>query len=97
MENNISYDKIIEIIEMAFLSLAIFSLAIIKLLSFCDKKKTNKEHLELLRAQAEFNNRIEIGDKRYNISTYNKQNGVVTYSDSSYTSQSNSMSNTNSI
>ena len=35
----VSYDKLIELIEMGLLSLAIFSLAIIKLISFCDKKK----------------------------------------------------------
>lgn len=96
MENNVSYDKIIEIIEMAFLSLAIFSLAIIKLLSFCDKKKTNKEQLELLRAQADFNNRIEVSNRNYDISTYNKDNGIVNYTPS-YTSQTESSSSTNSV
>lgn len=96
MENNISYDRIIEMVEMAFLSLAIFSLAIIKLLSFCDKKKTNKEQLDLLRAQAEFNNRIEVGNQRYDISAYNKNNGIVSYIPS-YTSQSESSSSTNSV
>lgn len=85
MENNVSYDKIIEIIEIGFLSLAIFSLAIIKLLSFCDKKKTNKEQLELLRAQADFNNRIEVGNRNY-------ENGIVNYTPS-YTSQSESSTN----
>lgn len=88
----VSYDKIIELIEMGFLSLAIFSLAIIKLLSYCDKKKTNKEQLELLRSQAEFNNRIESHDRNIDISSYNKTMGIVEYN----TSYSES-SSTNSV
>ena len=88
----VSYDKIIELIEMGFLSLAIFSLAIIKLLSYCDKKKTNKEQLELLRSQADFNNRIESHDRNIDISSYNKTMGIVEYN----TSYSES-SSTNSV
>lgn len=87
----VSYDKIIELIEMGFLSLAIFSLAIIKLLSYCDKKKTNKEQLELLRSQAEFNNRIESHDRNIDISSYNKTMGIVEY-DTSYSESSSTNS-----
>lgn len=87
----VSYDKIIELIEMGLLSLAIFSLAIIKLISFCDKKKTNREQLELLREQAEFNNKIEPFNKTMDISTYNKTMGVVNYPTSYEESSTNSL------
>lgn len=78
----VSYDKIIELIEMGFLSLAIFSLSIIKLLSFCDKKKTNKEQLDLLRAQSEFNNRIESYNRNVDISSYNRDLNIANHNKS---------------
>ena len=59
----INYDKIIELAEMGLLSIAIFSLAVIKLMSYCNKKKVVKEQMELLRSQAEFNNKIEIHNR----------------------------------
>lgn len=87
----VSYDKIVELIEMGLLSLAIFSLAIIKLISFCDKKKTNRERLELLREQAEFNNKIEPLNKDIDVSLYNKTMGVVNYTNSCEESSTNSL------
>lgn len=87
----VSYDKIIELVEMGFLSLSILSLAIIKLISFCDKKKTNREKLDLLREQAEFNNKIEPFDKNMDISTYNRTMGVVNYTTSCEGSSTNSL------
>lgn len=87
----VSYDKIIELVEMGFLSLSILSLAIIKLISFCDKRKTNREQLELLREQAEFNNKIEPLNKDIDISTYNRTMGVVNYPNSYEESSTNSL------
>ena len=87
----VSYDKLIELIEMGLLSLAIFSLAIIKLISFCDKKKINREQLELFREQAEFNNKIEPFNKTMDISSYNKTMGVVNYPTSCDESGTNSL------
>jgi hypothetical protein len=59
----INYDKIIELAEMGLLSIAIFSLAIIKLMSYCNKKKVVREQMELLKSQADFNNKIEIHNR----------------------------------
>lgn len=65
----INYDKIIELGEMALLSIAIFSLAVIKLMSYCNKKKITKEQMELLRSQSDFNNKIAIHNRDIQQST----------------------------
>ena len=49
-------DTLVNLVESALIAIGLLSIALIKTISFCDKKRARDEELELLRAQAEFNN-----------------------------------------
>lgn len=59
-DNILNSESITDIIESALIAIGLISLAIIKLMSYCEKRRTNREQIALLRAQAAFNNNIEI-------------------------------------
>lgn len=63
-KNEFNVDSIISLCETFFISLGLFSIAIVKLLSYCHKKKINKDEIKLLKSQASFNNLIAIERKK---------------------------------
>lgn len=63
-ENDFNVNSIISLCETFFISLGLFSIAIVKLLSYCHKKKINRDEIKLLKSQASFNNLIAIERKK---------------------------------
>lgn len=59
-DSGLDLDKIIDLIESGIIGLGLIALAIIKLISFLEKRKTNKAQIELMRSQSAFNNMIPV-------------------------------------
>ena len=58
--SSLDLDKLIELIESGIIGIGLIALAIIKLISFLEKRKTNRAQIELMRSQAAFNNMIPV-------------------------------------
>ena len=63
-EDKFNIDSIISLCETFFISLGLLSIAIVKLLSYCHKKKISRDEIKLLKSQASFNNLVAIERKR---------------------------------
>ena len=59
-EDSYEFDinKIVELVESGIIGLGLIALAVIKLISFLERRKVNKAQIDLLRSQSAFNNMI---------------------------------------
>lgn len=65
-DSEININNIIEMCEIGFIVLGMLGIAVIKFISYLEKRKLNRAQLELIRNQSVFNNEIPLNESSIN-------------------------------